>query len=56
MTHYICTGSCAGVSDKPGACQAQTCEKHDHPLEPCECADGKHGKTEVSQEQKNENN
>jgi len=52
MTHYFCSGSCAGVSDKPGTCQAQTCEKHDHPLESCECVDGRHGKREASEEDK----
>jgi len=58
MTHYFCSGTCAGVSDKPGTCQAQDCEKHDHPLQPCECADGKHGKMEEvkdGQEEKPEN-
>lgn len=40
--HYICTGGCKGVSDKPGTCQATTCAKHNHALQPCECADGKH--------------
>lgn len=40
--HYICTGGCGGVSDKPGVCQAKDCSKHNHALEPCDCKDGKH--------------
>lgn len=44
MKHYICTGDCGGVSEKPGVCQAQTCPKHGQPLSECECSDGKHGK------------
>lgn len=44
MKHYICTGECAGVSEKPGVCQSQTCSKHGVPLSECECEDGKHGK------------
>jgi hypothetical protein len=42
MKHYICTGGCAGVSDKPGTCQAVDCPKHGLPLEECDCADSKH--------------
>lgn len=40
--HYICTGGCHGVSETPGTCQAKTCAKHGHDLQPCTCADGKH--------------
>jgi len=40
--HYICTGSCGGVSDKAGICGAETCPKHNQPLEECDCTDGKH--------------
>ncbi len=42
MIHYICTGGCGGVSDKPGTCQAETCPKHGMPLDRCECKDKKH--------------
>ncbi|MDP3963444.1 MAG: hypothetical protein Q8Q39_03025 [bacterium] len=42
MTHYICTGTCGGVAEKPGTCQSQECPKHGEPLDVCECADGKH--------------
>lgn len=40
--HYICTGSCKGVSDRPGVCQDPECEKHGEPLEECRCTDGYH--------------
>lgn len=42
MTHYICTGGCKGVSETPGTCNAEGCAKHNHPLETCDCTDGKH--------------
>lgn len=42
MTHYICTGGCNAVVDNPGVCQSTVCPKHGHPLEPCDCVDGKH--------------
>lgn len=42
MTHYICTGDCEGVSDKPGVCQAADCIKHGESLMECHCEDGKH--------------
>jgi len=35
MTHYICTGTCKGVSDTSGTCQAEDCVKHGEALEPC---------------------
>ena len=41
--HYICTGGCNGVSDKPGVCQAADCPKHGQPLTQCGCEGGKHG-------------
>jgi hypothetical protein len=42
MTHYVCTGGCGGVSDKPGVCQTASCPLHHHELKPCDCTDGKH--------------
>ncbi len=42
MKHYICTGDCEGVSDKPGICQAEVCQKHGMPLTTCECEGGMH--------------
>lgn len=42
MTHYICTGTCGGVSETPGVCHAALCPLHGKPLVPCDCIDGKH--------------
>ena len=42
MTHYICIGTCKGVSDTLGACQAEDCPKHEEMLQSCDCVDGKH--------------
>ncbi len=42
MTHYVCSGSCGGVSDKPLNCQMKNCSKYNKPLIKCECSDGKH--------------
>ena len=42
MTHYICTGSCKGVSDKPGNCGAESCELYGKPLKECDCTDDTH--------------
>ncbi len=42
MTHYICTGGCNGISDKPGVCQDEKCPKHGKQLTECGCADNKH--------------
>lgn len=42
MAHYICTGGCGGVSDKPGTCKAEDCDNWGKDLETCECTDGKH--------------
>ena len=41
--HYICTGECKGVSDNPGVCQAEDCEREGQPLIECSCTDGNHG-------------
>lgn len=40
--HYICTGGCEGVSEKPGVCRTEGCEKEVEPLTPCDCTDGTH--------------
>ncbi|MFA6365441.1 MAG: hypothetical protein WCW78_03510 [Candidatus Paceibacterota bacterium] len=53
MKHYICTGGCGGVSDKPGVCQTKICPKHGKPLEECDCTDGKHyGKQDHDKKEK----
>lgn len=51
MSHYICTGSCHGVSDHPQSCEDESCEMHGEPLQTCDCTDGNH---EGSQEQEKE--
>ena len=42
MVHYICTGTCKGVSDVPKKCGDMTCTRYDQELIECDCADGKH--------------
>lgn len=42
MFHYICTGGCQGVSEKPGVCQTEDCPMNGHTLQECDCVDGKH--------------
>ncbi|MCA9364252.1 hypothetical protein KC727_03470 [Candidatus Kaiserbacteria bacterium] len=42
-THYVCTGSCHGVSDDAAAtCQAPDCSNNGQPLTACTCTDGQH--------------
>ncbi len=53
-THYICTGGCGGVADKPGVCQAQDCPDHQKPLKECRCEDGLH--RDVKEQESDENN
>lgn len=40
--HFVCTGECGGVSDKPKVCDDPNCSMHGQSLQPCDCADGKH--------------
>lgn len=40
--HYVCRGTCGGVSEEPGVCQAEHCPRYHAPLERCACADGRH--------------
>ncbi len=42
MEHYICTGGCKGVSEKPGVCQNPDCPNYNGQLEKCDCEDGNH--------------
>jgi len=44
MAHYICTGECKGVSDTAKNCGDPACSKHNQPLQPCDCKDGRHEK------------
>ena len=40
--HYICTGNCQGVSQVPGTCQTEDCDRYHEKLLECNCTDGKH--------------
>lgn len=42
--HYVCEGSCGGVSDNPGVCESEDCENHGMNLVECTCTDGMHSK------------
>lgn len=43
IPHYVCTGGCLTVSDKPGKCRVPTCPRVRNSLTECRCTDGKHG-------------
>ncbi len=56
MEHYICTGGCKGVSNKPGFCQNKTCPQYQEPLEPCDCTDNAHyGAFDLGEDLEDEN-
>lgn len=42
VTHFICKGTCHGVSPIKKLCGAKTCTLYGKPLVGCTCADGKH--------------
>lgn len=42
MSHYICIGSCQGVSDESGVCQNPDCSQYNQPLKECNCYDNQH--------------
>lgn len=42
MIHFVCTGTCEGVSDDMKTCEAVECTQHGVPLTPCDCADNGH--------------
>lgn len=50
MEHYVCTGSCGGVSDEEGVCTNEGCDKQYELLEPCDCTDGKHGRGVITKD------
>ncbi len=50
MEHYICTGTCHGVSNEEGICTAEACDKQYELLTPCKCEDGKHGKGVITKD------
>jgi len=43
MTHYVCKGSCGGVSDELEMCESEDCSNQWEMMEECDCTDGKHG-------------
>lgn len=51
--HYICKGSCNGISDHQQNCDAESCNMYDHPLTPCSCTDGEHKEAKENHEQTN---
>jgi len=42
MEHYICTGSCKGVSEIAKSCGTEGCTKKGQPLLTCNCEDMTH--------------
>jgi len=48
--HYICTGTCGAVSEKPGACGEKKCTRYGQNFERCDCADGKHEDRQAHQD------
>lgn len=51
MQHYVCTGDCAGETDKPGLCESEGCSKEGQALSECSCDDGFHeGVVSVTEE------
>lgn len=42
MAHFICKGSCKGVSEVAGFCETEGCANQWQLLEECNCEDGKH--------------
>ena len=40
--HYVCSGGCKTVSDKPGYCYVSNCYRHRNPLSECRCEDDEH--------------
>lgn len=42
MTHFVCTGECAGVSEDPGMCQSEQCSRKGKQLKACACEDESH--------------
>ncbi len=42
MAHYVCRGTCGGVSARPDVCKDEECPKFERPLEECSCEDGYH--------------
>lgn len=41
-THYVCAGTCGGVSEEPKDCDNEACTFYGEPLHKCDCEDGSH--------------
>lgn len=41
-THFVCRGDCKTVSENPGICKADFCNKKGEELTICGCEDGSH--------------
>ncbi len=50
MTHFVCTGTCRGESERSGVCEAKNCTKESQPLAACNCTDGKHAEVLLAPE------
>jgi hypothetical protein len=40
--HYVCAGTCGGMSDHPQNCETQGCTFYGQPMQKCDCEDGSH--------------
>lgn len=40
--HFVCSGTCEGVSEEMKTCGAPECSQHGVPLTPCDCTDDSH--------------
>ena len=41
-THYVCPGTCGGVSEAAKNCDDTSCTFYGQPLHKCDCEDGSH--------------
>ena len=55
MSHYVCTGTCLGVSDTPKMCGDPSCTHFNKSLHPCECHSGDHRGMQAQQDEDMEN-
>jgi len=40
--HYVCAGTCGGVSDFAKDCEDKSCNFYGQPMHECRCEDGLH--------------
>jgi hypothetical protein len=52
MEHYVCKGSCHGLSENPGMCSAEGCSLKGWQFEKCNCTDDRHGKSADDEKKK----